>query len=85
MEEYIWRWQNTAAQYNALRSLLDLFEGPESEMGARVRIRWWYQEGKNMAGEREAELAEAEAEEDGVEERQRGRKGILPEWSTGKE
>ena len=65
MEEYIRRRQNTVAQYITTRSLLDLCEGSERALGARVGMRWWEQAGFNLVGAREA--AEAAAERDGVE------------------
>ena len=40
MEDYIRRRQNTAAQYIATRSLLDLCEGLERAPGARVEMQW---------------------------------------------
>ena len=62
MEEYIWKQQNTVAQYIATQSLLDLFEGSERAPGAWVGMQWWDQEGINMAGAREATASAAEAE-----------------------
>ena len=41
MEEYIRRQKNTAAQYIDTRSLLDLCEGSERDLGARLGMRWW--------------------------------------------
>ena len=64
LEEYIQRRQNMVAQYNTTQSLLDLFEGAEWALRLRVGMWWWDQAGINMAGAREAALAE----EEGVEE-----------------
>ena len=75
MEEYIWRQQNTVAQYIDTQSLLDLCEGSERALSARVGMRWWEQEGINMAGAREATAATAE--KDREKEGRRGRKGRL--------
>ena len=64
--EYYIRWhQNTVVNYISTRSLLDLCEGSERALGARVGMRWWEQAGLNLVGAREA--AEAAAERDGVE------------------
>ena len=52
------------AQYTATLSLIDLCEGLERTLGARVGMRWWEQSGTNLAGEREAVTAAAAAEED---------------------
>ena len=66
MEDYIWRRQNTVAQYIATRSLLDLCEGSERAPGVRVGMRWWEQAEIDLAGAREAEKA-VEEEEGGEE------------------
>ena len=50
MVEYIWRRQNTDAQYIATRSLIDLCEGSERAPGERLGMQWWEQAGVNMAG-----------------------------------
>ena len=41
METYIWKKQNTVAQYIATLSLLDLCEATESKQGAWVEMQWW--------------------------------------------
>ena len=41
MKDYIWRRQNTVAQYIATQSLLDLHEGSERVPGALVGVQWW--------------------------------------------
>ena len=56
------------AQYIAMRTLLDLCERLERELGARVRMRFWDQEGINLLVARELVAAAAEEEEDGGEE-----------------
>ena len=66
MEEYVRRRQNMVEQYIATRSLLDLCEGSERAPGAGVGMRWWEQEGIDLAGAREAEVAVEE--EEGIEE-----------------
>ena len=66
MEEYVRRRQNMIKQYIATRSLLDLCEGSERAPGARFGMRWWEQEGLDLAGAREAEVAVEE--EEGIEE-----------------
>ena len=68
MQEYIWRRQKTVAQYITTRSMLDLCEGLEKALEARVGMRWWDQAGIDLAGALEAAAAVAESEEDGVEE-----------------
>ena len=67
MEEYIRRIQNTVAQYITTRSLLDLCEGLERDPGERFDMRWWKQEGVDLAGAWEATVAVVE--EEGGEER----------------
>ena len=85
MEEYSWLQQNTVAQYIATLSLLDLCEESESAPGKRVWMPWWEKAVINLTRGREAAAAAAaKAEDDGVEEWQRGRKGRLPGWSTRK-
>ena len=69
MEEYISRWHNTVGQYISTRSLLDLCEGSERSLGAKVGMRWWEQVGIDLTGARGA--AEAKAEGDGWEELRR--------------
>ena len=62
MEEYIRRRQNTVAQYIATRSLLDLCEGSERALGARVGM-WWLEDVViNLARAREAAAAMAEGD-----------------------
>ena len=59
MEEYIRRHHNTVTQYIVTQSLLDLREVSERARGERVGMRWREQAGINIAGEREATVAEA--------------------------
>ena len=65
-EEYIRQLQNTVAQYIATQSLLDLCEGSEWALGARVGMRWWEQARIDLAGAREVTAAATEG--DGGEE-----------------
>ena len=75
MKEYV-RWcQNTAAQYIATQSLLDLCEVSVRAPGEQVGMRWWEKAGIELAGERE--VAAAVLEEEGGEER-RGEKRKNP-------
>ena len=57
MEEYVRRRQNTAAQYIATRSLLDLCEGSERDLVARVEMWWYKQELIDLAEAQDAEEA----------------------------
>ena len=59
MEEYTRRRQNTVMQYITKKSLLDLCEGLERELGARVGVWWWEKEEHDLAGEREVAAAAA--------------------------
>ena len=45
MELYIWRRQNTVAQFIDTRLLLELCEKTERIPGARVGMWWWEQAG----------------------------------------
>ena len=60
--------QNTISHYIATQSLLDLCEGSERALGARLGMRWWEQAVINLEGSREAVAGEAVAEEVGREE-----------------
>ena len=68
MENYIQQRNNTAAQYIATRLILNLCELVERERGAWVGMWWWEKAGIDLAGARETATAEAEADEDGLEE-----------------
>ena len=68
MEEYVRRFHNTVTQYIDTRSLLDLCEGLERAPGARVGMRWWEQEGLDLAGVREQSVAAEDGEEEGSRE-----------------
>ena len=46
-------------QYITKKSLLDLCEGLERELGARVGVWWWEKEEHDLAGEREVAAAAA--------------------------
>ena len=65
METYIWQRQNTAAQYIATQSLLDLCDATERKQGSWVWICWWEQSGIDLAGAREM-AASAEADDNGL-------------------
>ena len=41
METYIFRRQNTVAQYIATQPILDLCEAAERKRGARFGVWWW--------------------------------------------
>ena len=73
-EEYIWKSQNTVAQYISIQFLLDLCEVTERTPGAQVGMRWWEQVEIDLVGERETSVATVEADKDGMEEWQRGQK-----------
>ena len=60
MEHYIRRRKNTATQYIATRSLLDLCEETDRAPGERVGMRWLEQADINLTGARETAAAEAE-------------------------
>ena len=47
MEYYIIQRQNTVAQYNATRLLLELYEGAYRSPGSQGE-QWWYQEDINI-------------------------------------
>ena len=47
---------------------MEMCEGTDRKPGARVGMWWWDQEDINLTGTRDQAAAEAEAEEDGVEE-----------------
>ena len=51
IEEYIWRGNNTVAQYITMRSLIELCEGPERAPGERVGMQWWEKAFTNLAAE----------------------------------
>ena len=67
MEEYIWRRQNTVAQFIATQSLLDLCGEIERTPGARVGMQWRKQEEIDLTGARDTDAAEAKADADGIE------------------
>ena len=54
-----------------MQSLLDLCEVTERAQGARVGMKWWEKLGINMSRARDMAAAE-EADEDGMEEYNRG-------------
>ena len=66
METYIWRRQNTVAQYIATQLILDLCKAVERKRGERVGILWLEQAVIDLTGKRET--VEADADEDGMEE-----------------
>ena len=66
METYIWRSQNTVAQYIVTGSLLDLCGDMKSKKGAWMGMRWQKKACIDLAGERET--AAAAADEDGLKE-----------------
>ena len=65
MKTYIWRRNNTDAQYIDTRPLLDLCEAAERNQGERGGMRWWKQLGIDLEGARET--SETEADRDGME------------------
>ena len=69
MEEYIWRRQNTVAQFIATQSLLDLCGETERTPGSRVGMQWRKQEEVDLTGARDTDAAEAkaDADADGIE------------------
>ena len=64
MEEYIWRRQNTVAQFIYTQSIPELCEETERSPGVWVGMRWWDKEGLDVAGAKETV---AEADGDGME------------------
>ena len=68
METYIQQMQNTVTDYIATRPILDLCKAAERKRGTWVGIRWWEQEGLELAGERETTAAAAEVDDDGLGE-----------------
>ena len=53
MEEYIRRQQNTAAQYIAKKSLLELCKVSERALGEQLEMWWWKQAGFDLKEARE--------------------------------
>ena len=60
IEEYIWRMQNSFAQFIAKQSLTDLCEETERTPGARVGMRWWEKAGLDLEGAKETAVTEAD-------------------------
>ena len=67
MEKYIWRKQNTVAQFIATQMLLYLCEETERTPGVWVGMRWWEQAGLDMTGARDTAEEAAEVDGDGME------------------
>ena len=68
MKTYIPKRKNTVAQNIAMWPILDLWKAAERKRGDRVGMWWWEQAVIELAGSRETEAAESEAEEDGLAE-----------------
>ena len=54
VETYVYRHQNTAAQYITARKIMDLCLAAKRRPGPRVKTRWWEQEGLELEGMRKA-------------------------------
>ena len=50
VETYITQRQNTAAQYIAMLTIMDLCEEVEQHPGVQLLKPWWEREGINLAG-----------------------------------
>ena len=74
METYIWKRNNTIAQYIVMRPIMNLCKLTDSKQGSRVGMHWWDHVVIDLEGAREmvvataAAEAEAEADKDGLEE-----------------
>ena len=90
------RRQNTVAQYIATRPILDLCERSTWQLGARVSLRWWEQDGIDLEGAKkrateavtvsELELDSESNTDPGGEEESRGASGSSgAEWSGAEE
>ena len=67
METYIWKNQNTGAQYIATWPIMELCEAAGRNCGAWVQMRWWETVVIDLAGARETAAVAAELDKDGLE------------------
>ena len=65
---YITRRNNTYTKYIATRPILDLCERSVWRSGEWVSMRWWDQEGLDLAGAKERAVAELDGDEAQCEE-----------------
>ena len=61
---YITRRKNTASQYIATRTIMDLFERSVQRLIYWVSRRWWDHEGIYLEGAKERPAADSKREED---------------------
>ena len=71
VDTYVYRRQNTVAQFIVTRPIMDLCLAAERRMGSRVYNRWWEQDGLDVEGirtaAREVERTEGGEDMDGTE------------------
>ena len=74
MVAYVPKRNNMAAQYIAIRPIMDLCEGAVQRPGSWVAMIWWVHKGLDLAGAREAAAAAANGEGGREGERRIGRR-----------
>ena len=80
VETYVYRRQNTVAQYIATRPIMDLCLAAKRRPGPRVAMRWWEQERLDLEGMRTAARKAEGTVGGGRDGRDRDCDGRLVKW-----